>query len=1190
MYLKSLTIQGFKSFPDKTLINFGDGITGIVGPNGSGKSNIVDAIRWVLGEQSTRTLRGGKMEDVIFLGTLERNPVGYAEVALTIDNQDGALPVDFGEVTVTRRLYRSGESEYYINRSMVRLRDINELFMNTGLGRDGYSIIGQGRIADVLSTRSEERRSIFEEAAGIAKFRYRKVEAERKLSSTDENMVRLSDILAELTDRVEPLRIQSEKARRYLDLREERKKLEINLWLLNVEKSKESLARAEQDYGTAQSDLAAAEQSLRGAEGDVDAAFERMQQINIEIDETVREIRALEESAAELRRESAVLENDISHREQEMERIAKSIEQAGQKGQEFDERIAGKKTELEALSGQIAAARQEQEQMQAAARDAEGSARGLSRSMEEARAGMSALTQGIADLRVSLSSVEAELRSGEERMAAVESQSAEKQALLSELAAQKKDAQGRLEDCEQIITQNRNMAVGYEKKLEMATARQQSLISQRDKLKLSLSEKNQRRGLLSDMEKQLEGFAYSVKAVMRQSEHGRLRGIHGPVSRLIRVKDEYAAAVETALGGSLQHIVVDKEEDAKAAVSYLKAENAGRATFLPLSSVRGGRLSENGLEASEGFVGIAAELLEYDKAYESVIGSLLGRVAVTEDMDSAVRIARRFGYRFRIVTLDGQVINSGGSITGGSLAKNIGVLSRANEIEKLKAEAEKLSAELTEKEEAIRRAQAENASLEASLGGIRAEQMTAAERKTAAESELLRVNTLLSTTQSQLDSLTAEREKGTEIAKRLTEQAKELSGRLERENAALSEAEAALGELLGNHEQALHRREQLQREADERRYRMDTLLRELESGRALVLELTEQKRFSQQERSQAEQSLLEAEKTIAGLRERLSELSGMDDQSAGQVREKQERIEALGRERDEGEQGMALRRQTVRERTSRKEQLLKELTRLEGRKATALSEYDGYIARLWDEYELTLSAAQELQTPLEDPAGAAKRASDIKNQMKNLGNVNLDAIEEYLQVKERYEFYTVQLADLEKAKTELLSMIGDLTSQMRSIFTEQFALISQRFSEVFRALFGGGRAELRLTDPSDVLTSGIEIHVAPPGKIIKSLASLSGGEQAFVAIALYFAILMVRPSPFCILDEIEAALDDVNVTRFASFLRRFSEKTQFIVITHRRGTMEEADVLYGVTMPERGVSKRRAINVSDVEKKLKIKV
>ena len=1189
MLLKSLELQGFKTFPDKTTLGFGPGITAVVGPNGSGKSNISDAVRWVLGEQSARVLRCSKMEDVVFSGTPTRKAQGYAEVTVTFDNTGRKLAFDGDSVAVTRRYYRSGESEYLINKNAVRLRDIHELFMDTGLGRDGYSMIGQGRIDSIVAARSEDRREIFEEAAGISRFRYRKEESERRLNQAQENLLRLNDIFAELEARVGPLREQAEKAKQYLEYAGEKRNLEIGLWLDTLNRSGHVLREHEDKIAAAQAQYEKSGKELDGLGTQIEQNYAGMNACTAKMDQARADAAELEETAARREGDVSVLENDILHNEQNISRMEKEIEQASlsqeelqreieqkqNEGKEKDLLIAQKDREFDDCTGRLEELRRGMEEFSGRMEESTRALAQLSAKASDAKIGAMTAASSIAEIGLRRSNVSGAL--------------AAKRKQAEELGRTANDCAEMLREADERITALTNAGKGCEMRLDSRRRRAEAARQESDRLRLETQDKLHRIQALEGLERNLEGFTQSVKAVVRAASHGELAGIHGPVSRLIRVPREYVVAVETALGGAMQNIVVGTEQDAKQAIGFLKRHDSGRATFLPLSSIRGTVLREKGLEDCPGFVGVASLLCGCDEKYTQVRDSLLGHIAVAEDLDSAVSIARRYSYRFRIVTLDGQVVNRGGSLTGGSLARNSGLLSRAAEIERMKKEAEALREKAEASAARLKTAAEEASAAEAAVVSARGELSAEREERAGISEELGRVQA----------ELQAAEQSAAELQKEDADSEKRLSGLLEQKKQA-----EELSEEIGRQiEQAKQKLDQLSGSRDEQNKSIAGLSDELQEIRlaglsakkdreallAAVRELENRRAGDAGRAEELKREIEKARSAVAGLKERIAALNGESQRLREDAQKKKDGVEEINARRMELERRSADLRAVEREKSAERENIGHELARLEERKAALQKEYDEIIARLWEEYELTRREAEESCPKIEDAGKAKKRLNELKGKIKALGSVNVAAVEEYKEVSERYEFLKKQIADVEKSRDELHHLIGDLTRQMRGLFVRRFEQIRKNFNGTFRDLFGGGTADLSLSDPEDVLSCGIDIFVQPPGKIVTHLESLSGGEKALVAIALYFAIMKVSPPPFCVLDEIEAALDDVNVGRFAAYLRRMNENTQFIVITHRRGTMEEADVLYGVTMQDEGVSKLLELRASEIEQKLGIK-
>ena len=1188
MLIQSLEIQGFKSFPDRTVLTFDRGITAVVGPNGSGKSNISDAVRWVLGEQSTKSLRGTKMEDVVFNGTASRRPQGYAEVSLSIDNTDRGLAFDQDAVRITRRYYRSGESEYLINGAAVRLKDVNELFMDTGLGRDGYSVIGQGKIADIVSGRSEDRREIFEEAAGISRYRYRKTEAERRLAQAQENLLRLNDILQELADRVGPLGEQAEKAKQFLEFSTEKKGLEIGLWLITIDRLGDQLRSQEEKLAAVQLQYDDMGAELAQLAQEIQQTSDRVNRCAVEIDALRRKMTECERSAAQLDSENAVRRNDIAHYreniariDQEMQAAAATEAETAAARQQLEADADAQRSACRTLDDRIGAQTQTQAEMLRRLNDGTEQENRL-------REELAVIQSALSDARTADATAETTISEINGRMESVRAEYTAAQARRSQLEAQAADSQQRLRDQEARRAALDNTIQGY----AMRQAAQQKRMNDRraavDQLQLDAESERRRVKLLEDLERSYEGFAHSVKVVMQEHTRGTLPGIHGPVSRILQVPEQYAAAIETALGAAMQNIVCASESDAKRAIALLKQRDSGRATFLPLSTIKGSVLTERGLDDCFGFVGVASELVSCDGQYQEICRSLLGRIAIAEDLDSAVTIARQFHYRFRIVTLDGQVVNAGGSLTGGSLAKNAGLLSRAAQIEKARKKADALARKADVERAQLKQLQEAYSADDAALLAVNAE-------KTALQEEIIR-------TQAEQTRLASLMEAAADtVAQRAAEQQKaearlrELASIRAQARGNLTEAE----EKRAGTEQALHAAERQKSEIQQQSAEADRQLAALQLER--VTAEKERERFTQQideldrrssdraahlqesaaQRAQWDAQIAEAEQQIAARTAQKQELEQQQLDAGAQ-------IAAQSNARMQLEQAQQALRTRERDRAVAQEKCKGELDRLRDQSDGQQKALDEILAKLWEEYELTQREAREQAAPVPNPAQAQRRLTELRGKIRALGSVNVAAIEEYKEVRARYDFLKGQLDDVEKSRSELTALIARLTDEMKKQFTERFQTINRAFGETFRDLFGGGTANLSLTDPSDVLHSDIQIAIEPQGKIITNIDALSGGEKSLAAIALYFAIIKVSPTPFCILDEIEAALDDVNVNRFADYLRRMSDRTQYIAITHRRGTMEEADVLYGVTMQEKGVSKILRLPIGEVEAKLGI--
>ena len=1188
MYLRALEIQGFKSFPDKTVLNFGEDITAIVGPNGSGKSNISDAIRWVMGEQSVKGLRGAKMEDVIFGGTEKRSQMGFAQVTLVIDNTEHIFPGrDEAEVAVTRRYYRSGESEYYINRQSVRLKDVNELFMDTGMGREGYSIIGQGKIDEILSVKSGERREVFEEAAGISKYRHRKEESERKLQRTEENLVRINDKIAELELQVEPLRKQAETAKKYLVLRDELRALEISVWLENLQALKVKARKLEADHQSACQDKQRAQAALDEVYAAAETCVEQVQQNDMQAEALRGRMSGLETAAGEEDAAIAVLQTGVDHNQESMTRLEREMADSSSRTEDLQGQMDAltRRTEeidrrTQELTGELEGWMQQLQSMTQRA----GSA---VREAEALRARETLATAAAADGRGQLSGLEAQSQAARTRLEEVGrelEQLQERRQTEESAAAENRKA---LEEAREEAAAAENVIQGHGLKMGGRQRRAQESAQQREQLSRQAAAMEDRIRLLTEMEKEYEGFSKAVKFVCR-AQSG-LQGIHGPVANLVKTDGRYSLAIEIALGAGLQNIVVDREEDAKAAISYLKQRDAGRATFLPLTAIRGDELHEKGVEKEFGFVGLGSRLVTFDPAYRNIVYNLLGRTVVVEDLDCGIAMARKYRNAFRIVTLDGQVINRGGSMTGGSTSRSAGVLSRSAELEQLTARTAAMQAKLAEAKQAE-----EDTARE--LAAAQYELETAEAQRRHAEDEVLRLegirgqyDLLLRSLEESVENLAGELES---LAGRLTDNdARSAAAQVEinRQESAAADARAQAEAALSGQSELLEKSGALAEEISGRKSDLAALAAEREATvrsaadlRALCADLSGDREQKEQMAETYRRNIAAAEEEIAGLQTALEEL-------AGRGAAFRQRLAAITEEKNALEAERTAKNRAGQEMNENLLNLERAVAKLDQKRATSAMEEKQILDRLWEHYELSHSDAQAQRIELESVPKANRRIGELKRDITALGTPNIGAIDEFQRVNTRYTYLTDQRNDVEKAKGELQNIIGEITEEMTKIFAEQFKLLSESFQTTFQELFGGGTARLELEDEEDILGCGIEIKAQPPGKTLKTISLLSGGEKAFVAIALYFSILKVHPTPFCVMDEIEAALDDANVTRYARYMRTLAGRTQFIVITHRRGTMEEADVLYGVTMQEQGVSKILTINLNDMAKELKIK-
>ena len=1189
MLLKSLELHGFKTFPDRIKLSFDKGITSIVGPNGSGKSNISDAIRWVLGEQSAKTLRCSKMEDVVFNGTDKRKKTGYAEVTLSIDNKDRILPFDGDEVAVTRRYYRSGESEYMINKATVRLRDIHELFMDTGLGRDGYSMIGQGKIDSIVASKSEERREIFEEASGISRYRYRKTEAERKLKSTEENLVRLRDIVGELEDRVGPLKKQSEKAQKFLVLSEEKKGLEIALWLNTLDNSANIIKEQDDKIDIQRAQYENAEQELANISSETESIYLKNGEITSKIDTIRRNISQFESEVSNNNALISVANNDIEHNKETITRLETEIEQLDNSFTEIESQIKEKKENVEKLKLNIEEKQKEYNEVSENLNTISVDASRSGDEIQELNSKLAELSQKSANAKVVLLTSDSSINELNERIETLNSSLSEKESNLETTSKMLEDYKAQGKDSAEKVERLSNSIKGLELKINNLKARNENSKGEIDRLTLDSNEKLRRANILEDLEKNLEGFAHSVKTVMNLSRHGKIGGIHGPVSRLIKVPTDYAVAIETALGGAMQNIVTGNEEDAKRAIRTLKENKGGRATFLPIATIKPRYLNENGIDSCFGFVGVASDLCDCKDEYKGILQNLLGKIVIAEDLNSAVSIAKKYSYRFKVVTLDGQVVNAGGSLTGGSLNKRTGLLSRASEIEKYRKEAKALADKADELKEQYSNSQQEFAKYEADILGTRGDLSTE-------QQELIRLRTEYKACQNEYDSLVSSidftKNEIVECENKISNLQKDKET-ADKEFSAFEEEianiEKTTSNLTGNRLALTEKREQLSEKLQNIRLEIVTFEKDKE---ALISEIRTSEYNSQHQTERKENlrnQIVSVNSNIDIINKKIESYTNISNNYQDKIAEFNNAIEKLNGDKEKFEKKSVELRQKEKDLNSTREVSGRELARLEERKINLQKQYDDIIAKLWDEYELTKRQAEEISIEIENVSTARKRLNEIKSSIRGLGSVNVSAIEEYKEVSERYEFLGAQVSDVEKSKNEIERLINDLTKQMKDAFIENFHEINKHFGETFKELFGGGTASLELANPDDILNSGIDIIAHPPGKIVVHLEALSGGEKALVAIALYFSIMKVRPAPFCVMDEIEAALDDVNVDRFAQYMRRMTDRTQFITITHRRGTMEESDVLYGVTMQDEGISKLLELRASEVAAKLGMK-
>jgi len=1187
LYLKSLEIQGFKSFPEKTRLSFEKPITGIIGPNGSGKSNIADAMLWVMGEQSSRTLRGGKMEDVIFGGTQRRAQIGFAEVSLILDNSQGQFEVDSSEVMLTRRYYRSGESEYYINREMVRLKDISELLMDTGLGREGYSIIGQGKISDILSTKSTDRREIFEEAVGISRFRHRKDESERKLRQTDENLVRIGDKISELELQIEPLREQAEIAKRYLLHRDELRGLEIAVWLLQLGTLRERADKAATDSAAAKIQFEMATLALESGYSGIEEISEKMRQCDIDAEALRENITSAQARRSNIESESSVLKSQLENNIEQIERLDLEVKSQDNRQDGVGDQIRAKEERLNQISEEVKSLNEVMERTLQELEEISGQADSRASKLREMLHTEDEIRNKQSERKSELSALASQAQELFDRENAMKVEIAAALEAMETRTKEHEDCKTSLKEAQEETSSLTNVVSGFTIK---AQNREKKLAAAEDKLKRVSSElKNlqSRHDLLAEMEKDFQGYSKAVKIIMQETARGTFKNVHGTVGSLLRTDDSYAIAIETALGGAMQNIIVDTEEEGKNAINYLSRRDGGRATFLPLSTIKPNTFNEKGVEANNGFVGIALDLIRFDSKYSNIYSNLLGRVVIAEDLNSAISIARKHGHRFKIVTLDGQVLSAGGSMTGGSVANKAGVLSRANELEQIKARIESFieqeKSAQREYNECAREKTAAVYELETAQDELRAAQ----EKLIRIESDESHLWLIINAAREAIDSQESELEALNSRISRNNEETDAVKQGITKLDDEAKSISAEIEAVSAGQEELAGKREDVQDTISELRTQKASLDAELQALEGAVFELAAIKA----EMSDSRERQISA---IDELKKRNNEIQGeilVNERASSEVLGEIEKLNRSLTEINDKKMEIEAERVALNRSTQEKNKeildLERECGRLEQKKLAAEMEEKQILDNLWDNYELTRSNAANFAAEISSQSSAQKKISEIKQQMKELGEPNIGAIDEFERVNTRYTFLTTQYEDVETAKQKLIDIINEITAHMRTIFLREFKIINESFGKTFKELFGGGTASLILEDPDDILNCGIEIKVQPPGKSVKTLSLLSGGEKAFVAIAIYFAILAVRPPPFVFMDEIDAALDDANVSRFSEYMRRMSHNTQMVVITHKRTTMEEADMLYGVTMQELGVSNILRIDLDEAEKHMK---
>mgnify|MGYP001104063875 CR=1 FL=1 len=1173
MVLKTLEMQGFKSFPDRTQLNFGEGITAVVGPNGSGKSNISDAVRWVLGETSTKSLRGSKMEDVIFGGTSSRKALGFAQVQLTLDNSDHTLKDKGDVVTVARRYYRSGESEYKIDGVNVRRRDIHELFMDTGLGSDGYSMVGQGKIDSIISQKNEDRRELFEEAAGISLFRHKRTDATRRLDQAQENLVRLLDILGELENRVGPLKKQSEKAAQFLELSEEKKTLEIGVWVNKINRFTNELREQEHKIDAANASYEVCEKELKNIETEIEEILDKTASINTEIEQIRIGSKAYEEEALRRDADASVLETTLKHNDETIDRLKNDIGAADDANTSIDEQIEEKKQFIIDNESLIDEKKAELEQATDEMQNLISSNEEFSKLTVELNQRITALTLELSDCKVQCSKAVSSIEEIRSRQNVVDDAIADCSRELEIAENQKAESDENIRFLQERIDENNNSLSGFRLKLENKKNKADKIKADLEKANLELSQKQSKARMLSDLEKNMEGFSGAVKAVMKQAQSKALSGIHGPLSQLITVDNAYSVAVEVALGAAMQNIVTTNEADAKRAIYYLKNNRIGRATFLPISNIKPRTLDEKDLDDNLGFVAVASDLVECKSDYKNIISNLLGRVVIVEDMDCAIGIAKRYGNRFKLVTIDGQVINPGGSMTGGSQSKGAGILSRGNMIDELNAQAKELEGKVEGLKAEFKTALEDANYAGAKLQGAEVDLQQAKEELIRAQGEHKLICEKLDAARSQKNALESEKNSAQERISFFEKQNADGEKQVQTVQKQIESAEDELAKTTGNAQEILKKRDEYRQKNEQINLELVTLAKDTQTAKISIEEL-EMRKSTQSDRVKSiEEEISIIEERNKQLLSQIHEVKAQADALRQKAKESDDNISSQIEERNGLEKRSGELRLLERNKGQEREKLSGELVRLDERKIAMRKEYDELNDMLFEQYELTKREAEALNIQIENMADAKKRLHEIKVAIKRLGSINVGSIEEYKEVSERYEFLKEQIDDVEKSKSELMKIIEDLTASMSEKFLDKFNKINEEFKVSFADFFGGGKGEIVLENPDNCLESPIEIKIQPPGKSVQNINLFSGGEKSLAAMALLFSVLKVQPAPFCIYDEVEAALDDVNVERFAKYMRKMTDRTQFISITHRRGTMEEADVLYGVTMQEKGVSK-----------------
>lgn len=1183
MHLKSLKAEGFKSFADKIELNFDGDITTIVGPNGSGKSNISDAVRWVLGEQSAKSLRGAKMEDVIFAGSQKRSRMGFAEVVLTLNNDDGLFNSEFKELVISRKVFASGESQYMINGAVCRLKDIHEVFMDTGVGRDGYSIIGQGKVDEILSTKSEDRRIIFEEAAGISKYRYKKDEAERKLGHTEDNILRLSDIISELEAQIGPLEAQSKKAKKYLELKEELKIYEVNAAVNTVEKNKEAVSKVISDIGTVTEHLSKIKEQIEGFDAEQEKVYAIFKEYDEKIADFEKKLRELEINNGILKSEADVMRNTISSNDMLISRIKSEIEESKTKIEALKKEIVSFEEEKETIKKQIADIDDEIEKL-TIERDTDVDNSEKTARAEEMQNKIISGMGVISEHKIKLSNFELMIRNHTQKI----------QDTFADIDKKKSELSGAAQKLSVLMAEHDKIVAETaddELKLKTINDKRAELFEKGEQIKkeyeeasVSLTQKKTRHKMLEDMEQNFSGFPKSVRLIMKAHSDGELgkAKIYGPLSKLFTVDKKYVTAIEVALGGAIQNIVVEDEDDAKIAIEYLKRAKIGRATFMPVSAIRSRNFEHDKVKTEKGFAAIASTLIECDSKYTEIASNLLSRCVVADNIDNAIAISRKYKNAFKIVTLSGEVLNAGGTMSGGFISQNSNILGREQEIQTL-------TEEIAQTEKKIQSLKSQMINVNNSDRELKdkSEELTdLLSDSRAALAGLLRDiehnKTVLSDYEDVIEKLEISIKDTKEELKGFETEKTKVSGDIKAEEDKIYAIRKELESIEQELSDAIFRKEIIS----------DTIMEKTMEKSSLLKDIT----VLDEKKSGAETEILQINANISLRKDEIADIEKKNIQLSDEISEKEEalknsdetkititnEIEKCKQIKLEHEENSKAVQEMSKESRDKVYVLTEECTRLEAKKEKLEAEMDSAINKLWDEYEITYSETEKYKADLGGPVQVNKVISELRAKIRGLGNINVDAIEEYKAVKERYEFLFSQRADLEKAKYDLNGIIDEMLKEMETRFKEEFDKISKHFKTTFTALFGGGTGELSLEDPTNVLESPINIDVQPPGKKLQSLMLLSGGERALSAIALLFAIIKIRPTPFCFLDEIEAALDEANVYRFADYIKDYSKNTQFILITHRRGTMECADTIYGITMQEKGVSKLLRLNLGEL--------